>query len=47
MSLEQANIIDAIGVDNITGYVVLTISGSFKWTYLSDHLLMLQEKINT
>ncbi|POG23957.1 hypothetical protein C2855_07590 [Aeromonas bestiarum] len=47
MSLEQANIIDAIGVDNITGYVVLTISDPFEWTHSGDHLLMLQEKINT
>ena len=46
MSLEQVNIIDAIGIDNITGYVVLTISDPFEWVDTNEHLLMLQEKVN-
>lgn len=46
MSLEQVYIIDAIGIDNITGYVVLTISDPFEWVDTNEHLLMLQDKVN-
>lgn len=44
MSIEQADVIDAIGVDKETGQVVLTISDHLEWG--DDHLLLLQEKIN-
>lgn len=47
MSIAQTNIIDAIGVDNATGDVVLTITDHFEWTENNnEHLLLLQEKLN-
>lgn len=42
MSIEQADVIDAIVVDKETGQVVLTISDHLEWG--DDHLLLLQEK---
>lgn len=48
MSVDQTNIVDAIGVDNSTGEVVLTIVDQFEWTGSdNEHLLLLQEKLNT
>ncbi|QTH15026.1 DUF6572 domain-containing protein [Pseudomonas corrugata] len=44
MSIEQTDVIDAIGVDKETGEVVLTISDHLEWD--DAHLLLLQEKIN-
>ena len=44
MSIEQADIVDAIGVDKETGGVVLTISDHLEWS--NEHLLLLQEKVN-
>lgn len=45
MSIAETGIIDAIGVDSLTNQVVLTISDHLYWD--SEHLLMLQEKLNT
>lgn len=45
MSIEQTGVVDAIGVDDSTGQVVLTISDHLEWD--NDHLLLLQEKLNT
>jgi urate oxidase len=45
MSIEQPHIIDAIGTEIDTGVVVLTISDHLEWN--REHLLLLQEKINT
>lgn len=48
MSIDQTNVIDAIGVDNQTGEVVLTIADQLEWTGSdNEHLLLLQEKLNT
>src|SRR5258705_13369431 len=48
MSIDQTNIVDAIGIDDATGKVILTISDHLEWTGRdNDHLLLLQEKINT
>lgn len=48
MSVDQTNVIDAIGVDSATGEVVLTIADHLEWTESdNDHLLLLQEKLNT
>lgn len=48
MSIEQTNVVDAIGVDNLSGEVILTISDHLEWVADSkEHLLLLQEKINT
>ena len=44
MSIEDQNLVDAIGVDE-DGVVVLTISDHLKWD--NEHLYLLQEKINT
>lgn len=48
MSIDQTNVVDAIGVDDVTGDVVLTITDQLDWTGSdNEHLLMLQEKLNT
>lgn len=48
MSVAQTNVVDAIGVDNVTGDVVLTITDHLEWTGSdNEHLLLLQEKLNT
>ena len=48
MSIDQTNVVDAIGVDNATGDVVLTIADHLEWTGSdNEHLLLLQEKLNT
>ena len=46
MSIDQTGVVDAIGVDDSSGEVVLTITDRFKWGD-NKHLLMLQEKLNT
>lgn len=45
MSIEQTDIIDAIGIDNTTGNIILTITDHLQWS--QEHLLLLQEKLNT
>lgn len=45
MTVEQGNVIDAIGTDASTGCVYLTIADHLEWN--SDHLLKLQEKLNS
>nr|WP_192867646.1 DUF6572 domain-containing protein [Thaumasiovibrio occultus] len=45
MSIEQIEVIDAIGIDNSTGHVVLSIIDSLPWD--NAHLLRLQDKLNT
>ena len=48
MSIEQTDVVDAIGVDNSSGEVVLTITDHLEWENdTKEHLLLLQEKINT
>lgn len=48
MSVDQINVVDFIGVDNSTGHVVLTITDHIEWIDGdSEHLLLLQEKLNT
>jgi len=44
MSIEQANVIDAIGTNTATGAVHLTIADHLEWN--ADHMLKLQEKLN-
>jgi len=46
MSIDQTEIIDAIGIDNFSGDVILTMTDHLKWG-AHHHLLMLQEKLNT
>jgi len=45
MSVEEADVIDLIGVDKQKGHVVLTISDHLNWQS-DEHLLTLQEKLN-
>jgi hypothetical protein len=47
MSIEEENVIDAIGIETCSNKVVLTISDHLDWSDVSDHLVKLQEKINT
>lgn len=48
MSVEQAQVLDYIGLDKVTGDIVLTISDHLEWDERSEenHLRLLQEKIN-
>jgi hypothetical protein len=48
MSIEQAKTVDAIGIDNETNNVILTISDHFDWLEnTNNHLFLLQEKLNS
>jgi hypothetical protein len=47
MSIANADMIDFIGVDNITNRVVLTISDHLTWEEEEQHLLKIQDKINS
>ena len=47
MSVDQTDVIDIIGIDKKTGYVVLTISDHLEWEGDNDHHVILQEKLNT
>lgn len=48
MSVDQTNVVDAIGIDDVIGDVVLTITDQLEWSESdNDHLLLLQEKLNT
>ncbi len=48
MSIDQTNVVDAIGIDNVTGEVVLTIADHLEWVGSdNEHLLLLQQKLNT
>jgi hypothetical protein len=46
MAIENTDLVDAIGVDNSTGNVILTIIDDMEWGG-NDHLIILQEKINS
>lgn len=46
MSLEKLSEVDAIGIDNETGYVTLFIFDNLDWEDEERHLRLLQEKLN-
>jgi uncharacterized protein DUF6572 len=46
MSIDQSNKIDAIGVEKVSGKVVLTIADHLDWVDEQAHLLALQDKLN-
>src|SRR5262249_12445616 len=46
MSLEQTEVIDAVGIEKATGFVVLTITDAWDWNDERSHLLALQAKMN-
>jgi hypothetical protein len=47
MSIEQTDVVDAIGIEVRSGKVVLTISDHLDWSDEHAHLLALQSKVNT
>ena len=47
MSLESPNIVDAVGIDEVSGTAMLTIADSWDWSNETEHLLALQEKLNS
>ena len=47
MSVDQADVIDIAGRDKTTGQIVLTISDHLDWEHEQQHLLILEEKLNT
>lgn len=46
MTVDNSDVIDAIGIENATGCTVLTIADHLEWSPLRDHLVLLQDKIN-
>ncbi len=46
MSLEQANVIDALGIDEPSGRVTLVIRHDAAWDGSDAQLYLLQEKLN-
>ncbi len=47
MSVEDKDKIDSMGINKETDVVTLAISDHLDWDNEYDHLIMLQEKINT
>jgi len=47
VALENTNEIDAIGIDIITGVCTLAIIDNVDWFKEEEHLLLLQEKMNS
>ena len=48
MAIEKTGVVDAIGIENTSGDVILTIADHLPWDGdETQHLEMLQEKINT
>ena len=46
MSIEQTDVVDIIGIDRMTGQVVLTISDHLEWSDSTAHQVLLQSKLN-
>jgi hypothetical protein len=46
MSVEDENSIDIVGVDRMTGHVVLTICDHLDWSDSTAHQLLLQAKLS-
>lgn len=47
MSIEQLDVVDAVGVDVVSGNVVLTISDHLGWEAEDEHVALLREKLNS
>src|SRR2546421_632934 len=47
MAVDNADVIDAIGIERTSGVVALTISDHLEWNDADSHLRALQEKINS
>lgn len=46
MSLDNCSVVDAVGVDDVDGTVVLSVIDSWDWNDERRHLEALQEKLN-
>ena len=46
MALDETNVVDALGIENDTGFAVLTIADQWDWEDEHAHLLALQAKLN-
>lgn|SRR5690606_18319034 len=46
MSIEDIEVVDAIGVESLSGKLVMTIADHLDWSDERAHLLALQDKIN-
>jgi hypothetical protein len=46
MSIEKPDVVDAIGIKNETGKVVLNLLDAWDWTDEHAHLVALQSKLN-
>lgn len=45
--IDEIDKIDFVGIDNITGKCCLTISDHYSWENEYEHLVLLQDKINS
>lgn len=46
MTVEQADVVDFVGVETASGKVILSIVDHLDWSDIEIHLLTLQEKLN-
>ena len=46
MALESLDKVDAVGIENDTGFVIITIADNWDWEDEHKHLLALQAKLN-
>jgi len=46
MAIDKPEIVDAVGLERGTGFVVLTITDEWDWKNEGQHLLALQAKLN-
>jgi hypothetical protein len=46
MPLDDAGVVDFIGIENDSGKVILTIADAWDWSDPHEHLLALQAKLN-
>ncbi|KAA0253980.1 hypothetical protein FBQ97_16210 [Acidobacteria bacterium ACD] len=46
MSVEQLDVVDAVGVDVLSGEVILTVSDHLGWEAEEEHIALLREKLN-
>jgi hypothetical protein len=46
MSIQKADVVDAVGIENDAGEVILTLADPEDWSDERNHLLLLQAKLN-
>ena len=47
VTVQQTNVVDWLGIEKQTGHVLLTVLDDLDWVNEGEHLLALQEKLNT